>query len=169
VKARCRGKSGLHGDTVPDNVRRGRPQGKRHRNDTAYRPKAAARLKWCGKSAPHSWQQEWLGKPHREQDQIGAARNPFPDSRPGRSREVCGNTHPRGIAIHRGQPRGQNPAYRPSDALIALSAFTLGVLYGGAPHVPHLLLALLCAVVGTITGRRLGQVYPLRRMLGRLG
>jgi len=43
------------------------------------------------------------------------------------------------------------------------------VLYGGAPHVPHLLLALLCAVVGTITGRRLGQVYPLRRMLGRLG
>ena len=29
------GKSGLHGDTVPDNVRRGRPQGKRHREQTA--------------------------------------------------------------------------------------------------------------------------------------
>src|SRR6185437_715575 len=30
-----RGKSGLHGDTVTDNIRRGRPQGQRHRNDTA--------------------------------------------------------------------------------------------------------------------------------------
>lgn len=29
------GKSGLHGETVPDNVRRGRPQGKCHRKDTA--------------------------------------------------------------------------------------------------------------------------------------
>src|SRR3954465_9783110 len=38
---------------------------------------AAARLKWCGKSAPRSWQQEWQGKPHREQDQIGTARDVF--------------------------------------------------------------------------------------------
>ncbi len=60
-------------DTVTDNIRRGRPQGQRHRNDTAYRPKAAARLKWCGKSAPRLWQQRWHGKPHREQDQIGTA------------------------------------------------------------------------------------------------
>ena len=29
------GKSGLHADTAPDNVRRGRPQGKRHRKQTA--------------------------------------------------------------------------------------------------------------------------------------
>jgi len=108
-------------DTVTDNIRRGRPQGQRHRNDTAYRPKAAARLKWCGKSAPRSWQQGRHGKPHREQDQIGTARNPFPDSRPGRSREVRGNAHPRGMAIHRGQPRGQNPAYRPSDVFFALA------------------------------------------------
>jgi hypothetical protein len=114
----CRGKSGLHGNTVTDNIRRGKPQGKRHRNETAYRPKAAARLKRCGKSAPRLWQQRWHGKPHREQDQIGTARNPFPDSRPGRSREVCSNAHPRGMAIHRGQPRGQNPAYRPSDTYI---------------------------------------------------
>jgi len=42
TKANCagratvrRGKSGLHGDTVPDNVRRGRPQGKCHRKQTA--------------------------------------------------------------------------------------------------------------------------------------
>jgi N-acetyl-anhydromuramyl-L-alanine amidase AmpD len=32
---RRRGKSGLHGKTVPDNVRRGRPQGKCHREQTA--------------------------------------------------------------------------------------------------------------------------------------
>ncbi len=29
------------------------------------------RVKWCGKSAPRCWQQQWQGKPHREQDQIG--------------------------------------------------------------------------------------------------
>ena len=38
---------------------------------------AAARLKWCGKSAPRLWQQRWQGKPHREQDQIGTARDVF--------------------------------------------------------------------------------------------
>ena len=32
-----------------------------------------ARVKGCGKSAPRSWQQERHGKPHREQDRIGAA------------------------------------------------------------------------------------------------
>src|SRR5215207_9256133 len=36
LRAKARGgKSGLHGDTVPDNVRRGRPQGKCHRDQTA--------------------------------------------------------------------------------------------------------------------------------------
>ncbi len=34
---------------------------------------STARVKWCGKSAPRLWQQRWQGKPHREQDQIGAA------------------------------------------------------------------------------------------------
>ncbi len=33
----------------------------------------AVRVKGCGKSAPRGWQQSWHGKPHREQDQIGAA------------------------------------------------------------------------------------------------
>ncbi len=33
----------------------------------------AVRVKGCGKSAPRGWQQPWHGKPHREQDQIGAA------------------------------------------------------------------------------------------------
>ena len=95
-----RGKSGLHGSTVTGNTRRGQPQGKRHRNDTAHRPKAAARLKWCGKSAPRLWQQRWHGKPHREQDQIGTAGDRFPDRRPGGSREVRSDGHPRGIAIY---------------------------------------------------------------------
>jgi len=30
------------------------------------------RVKWCGKSAPHFWQQKWQGKPHLKQDQIEA-------------------------------------------------------------------------------------------------
>jgi hypothetical protein len=53
---------------------------------------AAARLKWCGKSAPRSWQQERHGKPHREQDQIGTARDVFRIAvRVGRAR--CVATH----------------------------------------------------------------------------
>jgi hypothetical protein len=71
------GKSGLHGSTVPGNARRGRPQGQCHREETAgarerFRP--PARVKRCGKSAPHPRQRGRHGKPHREQDQIGAAR-----------------------------------------------------------------------------------------------
>ena len=53
---------------------------------------AAARLKWCGKSAPRLWQQRRLGKPYREQDQIGTARWFFrPAVRVGRVR--CAVTH----------------------------------------------------------------------------
>ena len=33
----------------------------------------AARVKWCGKSAPRRQQWRRQGKPHREQDQVGAA------------------------------------------------------------------------------------------------
>ena len=64
------GKSGLHGNTVPGNTRRGRPQGKCHRNKPLT-DSSAARVKRCGKSAPHSRQRLWPGKPHREQDRIG--------------------------------------------------------------------------------------------------
>src|SRR4029453_12218255 len=35
LRVRQRGKSGLHGSTVPDNVRRGRPQGQCNRKQTA--------------------------------------------------------------------------------------------------------------------------------------
>ena len=121
-----RGKSGLHGNTVPDNVRRGRPQGKRHRNQTACKSRRSgprARLKWCGKSAPRPWQQGWQGKPHREQDRIGTAPHGagvFPLRRPGRSREARGKARPRGMVIPIAMEpwaRGQNPAYRPSGAI----------------------------------------------------
>ncbi len=37
---------------------------------TAASPRA--RVKRCGKSAPRPWQQGRQGKPHREQDRIGA-------------------------------------------------------------------------------------------------
>jgi hypothetical protein len=66
------GKSGLHGDTVTANGRRGRPQGKCHRKQTAS-GSPEVRVKGCGKSAPRGRQRTRHGKPHREQDQIGMA------------------------------------------------------------------------------------------------
>ena len=119
-----RGKSGLHGNTAPDNVRRGRPQGKCHRKQTAFldlkqrmagrmasssaergRPKGQARVKGCGKSAPRCRQRRRHGKPHREQDQVGTAGlsgpGALPRRRPGRSREAPGDGRPRGMVIPR--------------------------------------------------------------------
>ncbi len=68
-----RGKSGLHGATVPGNARPGKPEGKRHREETAP-VSAEVRVKRWGKSPPRTWRQERHGKPHREQCQIGASR-----------------------------------------------------------------------------------------------
>ena len=100
-----RGKSGLHGNTVPANGRRGRPQGKCHREQSAgarVRP-PPARVKRCGKSAPRPWQQGRQGKPHRVQDRIGAAvprgTGAFPLRRPGRSREARREARPRGMVV----------------------------------------------------------------------
>ena len=77
------GKSGLHGHTVPDNVRRAQAQGKCHREQTAVpclpacgENDGTARVKRCGKSAPRVRQRRRHGKPHREQDRIGTARDP---------------------------------------------------------------------------------------------
>ncbi len=66
-----------------------------------------ARVKRCGKSAPRRRQRRRQGKPHREQDQVGAAgvaaRAAVPGGPPrrrsGRSREAPGNGRPRGMAI----------------------------------------------------------------------
>ncbi len=58
---------------MPDNVRRGQPQGKCHRKQTAGF--ILARVKRCGKSAPRFRQRQRQGKPHREQNRIGVARS----------------------------------------------------------------------------------------------
>jgi len=106
------GKSGLHGNAVPANRRRGRPQGKCHRNYTARARQNAprARVKWCGKSAPRARQRERQGKPHREQDRIGAAggrsgetrtcdARAFPPRRPGWSHQARREARRRGMAV----------------------------------------------------------------------
>ena len=99
-KRRGRGKSGLHGNTVPGNARRGRPQGKCHRKQTA-RPASASRVrvKGWGKSPPRDRRRDRHGKPHREQNRIGTTRGSpqacFRASRPGRLREASGNGRPR--------------------------------------------------------------------------
>ena len=105
------GKSGLHANTVPANRRRGRPQGQCHRKQTAHartlgffpRGTPRARAKRCGKSAPRPWQQGRQGKPHREQDRIGAAvpqgTGAFPPRSPGWSREARCKARPRGMVV----------------------------------------------------------------------
>ena len=64
-----------------------------------------ARAKRCGKSAPRPWQQGRQGKPHREQDRIGAAvpqgTGAFPPRRPGWSREARCEARPRGMVVPR--------------------------------------------------------------------
>ena len=115
------GKSGLHGNTVPVNGRRGRPQGKCHREQTAVGLQTV-RVTGCGKSAPHRRYRRWHGKPHREQDRIGTARERkfaggFLRCCPGRSRRGVRRRAPQmnGYLSSRFRPgRGQNPAYRPS-------------------------------------------------------
>ena len=59
---------------MPDNVRRGRPQGKCHRKQTA-RFSDRVRVKGWGKSPPRLWKQRRHGKPHREQNRIGMTRS----------------------------------------------------------------------------------------------
>ncbi len=88
-----------------------------------------ARVKGCGKSAPRRRQRRWQGKPHRERDQVGAARAP----RAGLGRAIGAGWVPAAAArVGRerrpvtGVPdewpspalgRGQNPAYRPSGVI----------------------------------------------------
>jgi hypothetical protein len=85
-------------------------------------------VKRCGKSAPRAWQHERHGKPHREQNRIGATRgfsaeeflDPSPDRCPGWLLEAAGNGRPRGMAIARATKTRaiQNPAYRPAGAAL---------------------------------------------------
>ena len=110
---------------MPVNGRRGRPQGKCHRKQTAAAWRhPAVRVKRCGKSAPRPQQWGRQGKPHPEQGRIGAdgaapqgaGAGAFPPFRPGWPREARSNAGSRGMAVHAPQGARQNPAYRPSDA-----------------------------------------------------
>jgi hypothetical protein len=61
-------------------------------------------VKGCGKSAPRRRQRRRHGKPHREQDRIGATRaqrcvHPSPGRRPGWLLEAAGNGRPRGMVV----------------------------------------------------------------------
>ena len=126
-------KSGLHGPAVPDNVRRVRAQGKCHREQTAAVRcvSAAVRVKRCGKSAPRRRQRRWHGKPHREQDRIGAARGfgaqaqrtsrsvSRPAVRVGRwRRRVTGAQEEWPSRMRACSHAIQNPAYRLADAYV---------------------------------------------------
>jgi len=108
-----RGKSGLHEAAVPGNARAGKPDGKRHREQSAAQ--VAARVKRWSKSPPRPWQQGRHGKPHREQCQIGPPRGtrrfrPIPPlgrfSREGSGwqLEAPGNRRTRGMVIEGGNP-----------------------------------------------------------------
>ncbi len=63
-----------------------------------------ARVKRWGKSPPPDWQQDGHGKPPREQDQISRrsaqAARVDPTEPAGRSHEVDGDIHPRGMTLH---------------------------------------------------------------------
>ena len=110
---------------MPVNGRRGRPQGKCHRKQTAAAWRhPAVRAKRCGKSAPRPQQWGRQGKPHPEQGRIGAdgaalqgaGAGAFPPFCTGWPREALSNAGSRGMAVHAPQGARQNPAYRPSDA-----------------------------------------------------
>jgi len=100
-----RGKSGLRrvlGLVTPG---RGDPT----ESATENRPPMAAqadqaRVKRWSKSPPPDWQQDGHGKPPREQDQIGRrtaqAARVDPTEPAGRSLEVDGDIHPRGMTLH---------------------------------------------------------------------
>ncbi len=83
----------------------------------------SARVKRCGKSAPRAWQQERQGKPHREQNRIGAARRlalpgPFrPAARVGCMKHPATDVPDEwssSVPAQSERGRGQNPAYRPA-------------------------------------------------------
>src|SRR6266446_7521289 len=83
---------------------------------------AAVRVKRCGKSAPRLRQRRRHGKPHREQDRIGTAREQSRDRCPDLAVRVgCIRRRVTGVAEEwpsrgvRKHPAIQNPAYRLAD------------------------------------------------------
>ncbi len=100
------GKSGLHRarcQVTPGGREPTESATERYRLSTAQA--GPVRVKWCGKSAPRGWQHQRHGKPHLEQDQIGkhaapAAVHVAHMRLPGRSLELRGDAHPRGMTVH---------------------------------------------------------------------
>ncbi len=76
------------------------------------------RVKGCGKSAPRPRRRGRQGKPHREQDQVGAAgfcQAGFRAAvRVGRTRRPATGVPDEWPSIRASKRGGQNPAYRPS-------------------------------------------------------
>ncbi len=108
-----RGKSGLHGNTVPVNGRRGRPQGKCHRKQTACL-RAQDRGSPAGKgetvrqerTAPLATGAAGQTPPGARPNRGGRRQGPgswsagtFPSRRPGWSREARSDARPRGMAV----------------------------------------------------------------------
>src|SRR5215472_13463794 len=100
----------------------GNPRESATENETAS-GSPGARVKRCGKSAPRLRQRRRHGKPHREQDRIGAARGDPPGSCPDPAARV-GCTRRRAIGVaEEGPPGGgrlapppqQTPANRLAD------------------------------------------------------
>src|ERR1700689_5563916 len=100
------GKSGLHRarcQVTPGGRESTESATERYRLSAAQA--ARVRVKWCGKSAPRGRQRQRHGKPHLEQDQIGkravlVAATCGPHGLPGKSLELRGDAHPRGMAAH---------------------------------------------------------------------
>ena len=107
-----RGKSGLHGKTVPGNARRS--FGTRESATESIPPVfGQVREKGCGKSAPRVRQRKRHGKPHRVQDRIGAAYGHFRlVARVGCWRRGATLVLEEWSRIPRFREGGQNPAYR---------------------------------------------------------
>jgi len=77
------------------------------------------RAKGWGKGPPRDRQRNRHGKPHREQDRIGAAHGPCSGSSPGLVAGGCRQRQPeRNGRTSSGNGRGQNPAYRPSGICV---------------------------------------------------
>lgn len=160
---RARGKSGLHEATVPGNARAGKPDGKRHREQSARHVRV--RVKRWGKSPPRSWQQGRHGKPHREQCRIGASRRLIP---PGISRQGCFS--PRGPGwqlepVGDGGSRGMVIAFRKEgteSGLQAVRAYRLsrGPRLNAPSHV--------AGRHSCYTSLRRCQVMPLREISDEL-
>jgi len=110
----------------------------------------AARVKRCGKSAPRRRQRRRQGKPHREQDQVGAAGIPLAGMpggpsrrRSGRSHEALGNGRPRGMAIpargpapQGGTEPGLHAVWRPFQAISMREEFRTLMFAGARKNTP---------------------------------